>query len=43
MLTAMFVRHQKGDVTARPVAQPLGKIILPAGWALALARRRHAS
>jgi hypothetical protein len=35
----MFVLHDKGDVTARPVAQPFQKILLGLGWALTHARR----
>jgi hypothetical protein len=43
MLAGMFLLHDKGDVTARPVAHPLGKILVGTGWALAYARRRRVS
>jgi hypothetical protein len=37
------VLHDKGDVTARPVAQPLQKILAGLSWALAHARRLRVS
>jgi hypothetical protein len=43
MPARLFVLHQKSDVTAWPITQPLPKIFRPRSWALTLARRRHAS
>lgn len=42
-LARIRVRHDKRDITSRPVAQSFLNILLPIRWALTLARRRHAS
>jgi hypothetical protein len=39
----MGVLHNKGDVTARPVAQPFQKILVGLSWALTHARRLRVS
>jgi len=39
----MLVLHHEQHITTWPITHPLGKIVVGACWALAYARRRHAS